>query len=295
MPIAGSGDDLLRLSDRLHANGISMPRLKQVIEQNDTPHGRVFDLFIQLLVVLSLVSFSIETLPSLSKSAQLWCRRFDVFSVVVFSIEYLLRVYVATPRRSYIFSFFGLVDLLAILPFYFGTGVDLRSIRAFRLLRLFRLFKLARYSAAVRRFHVALSIAREELVLFVSVTVILLYLAAVGIYYFEGDAQPDQFGSVFHCLWWAVATLTTVGYGDVYPVTVGGKVFTFLILLIGLGVISVPAGLVASALAKARQLEDDARQSDQSADTGVKLIPEKTAEYELHAEDTLVVLAEDET
>jgi voltage-gated potassium channel len=84
-------------------------------------------------------------------------------------------------------------------------------------------------------------------------------LGAVGIYYFESDAQPEQFGSVFHGLWWAVATLTTVGYGDVYPVTVGGRIFTFFILLIGLGVISVPAGLVASALAKAREMEDDAR------------------------------------
>lgn len=236
-----------------------MPTLKEVIEQSDTRLGRIFDLFIQTLIVLSLISFSIETLPKLSESAIAWLRGFEMFSVVVFTIEYFLRVYVATPRRRYIFSFFGIVDILAILPFYIGTTVDLRSIRAFRLLRLFRIFKLARYSAAVRRFHLALKIAKEEIVLFLGATLILLYLAAVGIYYFESDAQPEQFGSVFHCLWWAVATLTTVGYGDVYPITVGGRIFTFLILLIGLGVISVPAGLVASALAKARQLEDDAR------------------------------------
>jgi voltage-gated potassium channel len=236
-----------------------MPTLKQVIEQSDTRLGRAFDLFIQALIVLSLISFSIETLPNLSESAQLWLRGFEIFSVIVFSIEYLLRVYVATPRRAYIFSFFGIVDVVAILPFYIGTGVDLRSIRTFRLLRLFRIFKLARYSAAVRRFHLALNIAKEEIVLFLGATLILLYLAAVGIYYFESDAQPEQFGSVFHSLWWAVATLTTVGYGDVYPVTVGGRIFTFFVLLIGLGVISVPAGLVASALAKARELEEDAR------------------------------------
>jgi len=84
----------------------------------------------------------------------------------------------------------------------------------------------------------------------------LLYFSAVGIYYFENEAQPDKFASVFHSLWWSVATLTTVGYGDVYPVTVGGKVFTFLVLLIGLGIVSVPAGLVASALSKARAMED---------------------------------------
>lgn len=235
-----------------------MPTLKQVIEQNDTVLGRTFDLVIQTLIVLSLISFSIETLPNLPESQLRWLRAFEIFSVSVFTIEYLLRVYVAMPRRTYIFSFFGIVDIAAILPFYIGTGVDLRSIRAFRLLRLFRIFKLARYSAAVQRFHRALSIAKEEIVLFLAATLILLYLGAVGIYYFESDAQPEQFGSVFHCLWWAVATLTTVGYGDVYPITVGGRIFTFFILLIGLGVISVPAGLVASALAKARQMEDDA-------------------------------------
>jgi voltage-gated potassium channel len=233
-----------------------MPTLKQIVEQNDTLYGRQFDLSIQALIVLSLVAYSLETLPGLSEQTLLWLRRFEVFSVLVFTVEYLVRVYVATSKVGYICSFFGLVDLIAILPFYIGAGVDLRSIRAFRLLRLFRLFKLARYSSAIRRFHIALHIAREEIVLFLCATVILLFLAAVGIHHFESDAQPDSFGSVFHCLWWAVATLTTVGYGDVYPITVGGRVFTFLILLIGLGVISVPAGLVASALAKARELED---------------------------------------
>lgn len=235
-----------------------MPTLKQVIEQSDTPLGRALDLFIQALIVLSLIAFSIETLPRLSDSVQWGLECFEIFSVLFFSIEYLLRVYVATPRSAYLFSFFGIVDFVAIVPFYIGTGIDLRSVRAFRMLRLFRIFKLARYNAAVRRFHLALTIAKEEIVLFLGATAILLYLAAVGIYYCESEAQPEDFGSVFHCLWWAVTTLTTVGYGDVYPITVGGRIFTLFILLIGLGVISVPAGLVASALAKARQLEEDA-------------------------------------
>lgn len=116
----------------------------------------------------------------------------------------------------------------------------------------------------MRRFHLALIVAKEEVVLFLAMTLILLYLAAVGIYYFENEAQPETFASVFHCLWWAVATLTTVGYGDVYPITVGGRLFTFAILLIGLGVISVPAGLVASALARARQLEESVDPTDDS-------------------------------
>ncbi|MEX1223432.1 MAG: ion transporter [Pirellulales bacterium] len=236
-----------------------MPTLKQVIEESDTPPGKAVDLLIQALIILSLISFSIETMPRLSESAQWWLRAIEIFCVIAFSVEYLLRIYVATSKRKYIFSFFGIIDLVAIVPFYIGTGVDLRAIRAFRMLRLFRIFKLVRYSAAVRRFHRALIIAKEEIILFLGATLILLYLAAVGIYYCESEAQPDEFGSVFHCLWWAVTTLTTVGYGDIYPITVGGRVFTFMILLIGLGVISVPAGLVATALAKARQLEEEAR------------------------------------
>jgi len=234
-----------------------MPTLKQIIEESDTPLGRVFDLVIEALIVLSLISFSIETLPGLPESAAAWLRGFEALSVCVFTIEYLLRVCVATPRPAYIFSFFGLVDLAAILPFYLGTGVDLRSIRTLRLLRLFRILKLARYSAAVRRFHRALAMAKEEIILFLTATAILLYLGAVGIYYFESEAQPERFGLVLHCLWWAVATLSTVAYGDVYPVTSGGKVFTCLILLVGLGFVSVPAGLVASALGRARQMEDE--------------------------------------
>jgi len=124
------------------------------------------------------------------------------------------------------------------------------------LLRLFRVFKLVRYSKAIQRFHRAFVIAREELVLYFAVTLLLLYMAAVGIYFFENKAQPDVFTSVPHSLWWAVATLTTVGYGDVYPITAGGRLFTFLVLIIGLGVVAVPAGLVASALSKAREMDD---------------------------------------
>ena len=169
----------------------------------------------------------------------------------------MLRLTLADRKREFVFSFFGIIDLLSILPFYISTGVDLRSIRAFRLLRLFRAFKLVRYSKAIQRFHRALIIAREELILYFIVTVMLVYLAAVGIYYCETDAQPEKFTSVFHCLWWAVATLTTVGYGDVYPITAGGKIFTFLMLIVGLGIVSVPAGIVSSALQAAREMGDE--------------------------------------
>lgn len=113
-----------------------------------------------------------------------------------------------------------------------------------------------RYSKAIQRFHRAFVIAREEIVLFLIVAAMMIFFAAVGIYYFEAEVQPDKFASIFHSLWWSVATLTTVGYGDVYPVTAGGKAFTGLVLIIGLGIVAVPAGLLASALSKARELEE---------------------------------------
>lgn len=229
--------------------------LKQIVESADTRAGRLFDLAVQVLVILSIVSFSIETLPALPAG---WRRVLDVGEVVIvalFTIEYVLRVAVAERKRSFIFSFFGVVDLLAIAPFYLALGVDLRSIRAFRVLRIFRIFKLARYGAAGRRLRDAVRIAREELILFACLAAVILYISAMGIYYFERDAQPDQFASIFHSLWWAVTTLTSVGYGDVYPVTTGGRVFTSLVLLVGLGVVAVPTGLIASALSRVRELE----------------------------------------
>jgi voltage-gated potassium channel len=229
--------------------------LKQIIEDSDTVPGRLFDLSIQSLIIVSLLTFSLETLPNLSEVQRTLLRQVEVITVVIFTCEYLLRIFVASQKLKFIFSFFGLVDLLAILPFYVATGVDLRAVRAFRLLRLIRILKLARYSEAAQRFHRAFLIAKEELILFLFVAAIILYLAGVGIYYFENPVQPDKFASVFHSLWWAVATLTTVGYGDIFPITAGGKVFTFFVLVVGLGVVSVPAGLVASALSKARDME----------------------------------------
>ncbi|MCA9234397.1 MAG: ion transporter [Planctomycetales bacterium] len=230
-------------------------KLKAIVEQSGTPAGFAFAMSVQALIVLSLVTFSIETLPNLSPATRRILWWVEAATVGLFTLEFLLRLWVADRPSQYAFSFFGMVDLAAILPFYLASGFDLRAIRSFRLLRLFRLIKLARYSKAVRRFHRALILAREELVLFFCVASILLYLSAVGIYFFENEAQPKAFASVFHSLWWAVCTLTTVGYGDVYPITVGGRIFTFAVLAVGLGVVAVPAGIVASALSAARDTD----------------------------------------
>ena len=238
-----------------------MEAIKRIIEYSDSTAGKVFTFTIQFLIVVSLVTFSIDTLPDLTAGTKGMLALLELVTIVIFTLEYILRLVVATKKAKFVFSFYGLVDLAAILPFYIASGLDLRAIRIFRLLRLVRVLKLFKYSKAIERFHRALLISKEELIIFSFVAIMLLYVSGVGIYYFEHEAQPDQFTSVFHSLWWAVTTLTTVGYGDMYPITTGGKLFTFLVLMIGLGIVAVPTGLVASALSQTRneELIDDQR------------------------------------
>lgn len=215
-------------------------------------------LFIQVLIVTSIIAFTIETLPTLDARWRVLLRQFEVFAIVVFTVEYLLRLWAAEQRLRFMTSFNGVIDLLVILPFYLQLGMDLRSLRVFWLLRVFRIFKLARYGDASRRMAAAFRMVRADLLVFGVGAVFVLYLAAVGIYFFERDAQPESFGSVIHAFWWALVTLTTVGYGDVYPVTLGGRIFTFLTLMIGLGVFAVPTGLITMAMVNTRKADLEA-------------------------------------
>ena len=232
--------------------------LKTLIDKTDTTAGRIFNLFIQSLIVLSIITFSIETLPDLEDKTKEMLFYVETFIVAIFTIEYILRIYIADKKSDYIFSFYGMVDFIAIIPFYISLGIiDLGSLRILRMLRLFRIFKLIRYNKAMQRFNGAFKIVKEELILFGIVTFMLLYISAVGIYYFEYESQPEQFKSIFHSFWWAVTTLTTVGYGDVYPITIGGRLFTFFILMIGLGIVAVPACLLSAALTQVKIEEID--------------------------------------
>lgn len=231
--------------------------IRNIIESNNSNIARCFNFFIQFLIVLSVVTFSIETLPDLKKSTRDLLGVIEIFCVVIFTIEYVARIYIAEKKLKFVFSFFGLIDLLAILPFYLSFGLDLRSLRLLRMFRLFRLLKLARYNRAMRHFARAMLMAKEQIILFMAITIVLIYFSAVGIYYFEHDAQPQHFSSVFESLWWSIITLTTVGYGDVYPITVGGRVFTFFILLIGLGIVAIPTGIISSSMTKVFDMKND--------------------------------------
>ena len=226
----------------------------EIVQRSDTTPGRIFDSTVVVLILVSVITVSIGTLPNLPPSVQAALSWSEVIIVGLFTIEYALRIGTAPKKLQYALSPHGIVDLVAILPFYLTLGgIDLRALRVLQLFRIVRILKLARYSEAMARFARAMAIAKEEIVLFAGVAIALLYLAAAGIWYFEHEAQPEAFASILHSLWWATATLTTVGYGDVYPVTAGGKLFTFVILMCGLGIVAVPAGLVAAALSQVRQ------------------------------------------
>ncbi|MFC4689914.1 ion transporter [Dokdonia genika] len=244
-------------------------RIRIIIEDNDTRQGRLFDITIQVLIFVSILVYCLGTLPNLSPE---WNSYLDIANnicYVVFTIEYFGRIYITKHKFKYIFSFFGIIDLLAILPFLFAKQFDLRAIRALRIFRIISALKISKYSAALERFAMALKMIRPELGLFFILTGVFLFLSAAGIYYFENEAQPEAFASIFHSLWWAIITLTTVGYGDVYPITMGGRAFTFVILLLGLGIITIPTGLIASALSSARniQFEEDEEKRKRIADT----------------------------
>lgn len=231
--------------------------LKNLVELNNTKRSRLFAFFIQFLIILSVITFSIETLPDLKPQTRIVLNAIEAFCVIIFTFEYLARIYVADSKPKFIFSFFGIIDFLAILPFYLSFGIDLRSLRLLRMFRLFRLFKMMRYNKAIKHFANAMVAAKEQIILFMIITLMLIYFAAVGIYYFENEAQPEHFSSIFESLWWSIVTLTTVGYGDVYPITVGGRIFTFFILMIGLGVVAIPTGIISSSLTKAVEPKDE--------------------------------------
>ena len=233
-------------------------KLQALLDDYDLPQARRLNLVLQAVIVASLLVISLETLPDLSPRARVVLYWADVAIVGVFTAEYLARIYAAPKKLGFIFSFWGLVDLLAILPIYlliFGIDYNLLVLRTLRLMKLARIVRFVRFNKSFRRLSLALDIAKQDLILAVLATCLIQFIASVGIYQFENPVQPEKFSSVFASLWWALATLTTVGYGDIYPITLGGKIFTGLILMTGLGVVALPAGIFASALTEAKERE----------------------------------------
>lgn len=229
-------------------NDLSEYFKRKLIITNLILNSRLFNGIIAALILISVAGFSLETIPTLSDEFTQMLWYLEVFIVIIFTLEYLFRIAVAEKKLKFVFSVYGMIDLLAILPFYLAFAIDLRALRLLRLFRLARLLKLVRYTQALNRFIAAFHDAKEELVITVCASAVLIFLAAVGIYHFENPAQPEVFKSIFDCLWWAVATSTTVGYGEVYPITVGGKIFTTVFLFFSIGLVAIPTGIFSSSL-----------------------------------------------
>ncbi len=222
--------------------------LYAILEGAHPKWGRLYALFSNTVIVVAVLVYAFSTLPNLTPAQRLTLQLAEVFVITVFAADYFLRLGSAPKPLKYAFSFWGIIDLIAFLPALILAGTDLTSARLLRLIQLARILKLTRLASAFDNMLAAVREIREQLLIFLILTLIVLFLSAVGIYQFEHKAQPDVFVSVPHALWWSVATLSTVGYGDIYPITAGGKIFTAVILLIGLAVIAVPTGLISAAL-----------------------------------------------
>lgn len=235
------------------------------------PAGRIVDLFLVALIVSNVVMVTLHTVHALAVKYTAFFWYFELFSVIIFSIEYLLRMWICTQNASsrhpvlgrikYFFSPLAIVDLIAIAPFILPMliPVDLIFMRMLRLLRLLRLLKLGRYSESIKTMATLLKSKREEIAVSLTMSIILLFIASGLMYFIENAAQPEAFSSIPAAMWWGAMTMTTVGYGDVYPVTPAGKVLAGVIALLGISLFILPAGIIAAGYAPEIQKKKDER------------------------------------
>lgn len=227
-------------------------KLYIIIFETNTPWGKAFDIALLVAILLSVATVALESVQSLSQSYQNifdaveWCFTF------LFTIEYMLRIWVTPKKRKYVLSFFGIIDLLSTLPAYIGlilTGAhSLIVLRSFRLLRVFRIFKLARFIGQASELKKALKASRPKIIIFITAVSIIVVIMGTVMYLVEGG--KNGFTSIPQSIYWAIVTLTTVGYGDIAPVTVIGKSLAALIMVLGYAIIAIPTGIVTAEIGK---------------------------------------------
>lgn len=221
----------------------------------------VVNVFLTVVIFLNTIAIILHTVPAIRRSFNQLFLDFEVFSVIVFTIEYILRLWSCVENDAYkhpisgrirfVFSVWGLIDLLAILPFFVSfLMTDLGFIRILRLLRMLRLFRVSRYFHALRVIQRVIRDKQEELVLSMVFIIFLLIISSSLVYYVEHDAQPYAFTSIPESMWWGVNTMTTVGYGDLHPITVMGKLLGGVIAILGVSIFALPTGILASGFAE---------------------------------------------
>lgn len=238
------------------------------------PHdimSRIFDISIIALIALNTLMVIIETFE-ISHSFQIFIRFFETVSVIIFTAEYILRVWTSDllypeqkplkARIRYIVSFMALIDFFAILPFYLPYLIpfDLRVLRTFRIIRIFRLFKVNRYTNSLTTIGSVIKNKAHQLISSMLVVSIMIIIASIIMYNVEHEAQPEVFRNAFSGIWWAIATLTTVGYGDIFPITPLGKIISAIIAILGIGLVAVPTGIISAGFMEnieAKEIDDN--------------------------------------
>ncbi|MGH9874505.1 MAG: ion transporter [Pyrinomonadaceae bacterium] len=235
----------------------------------DKRADRLVALFLMVLIGANGLAVMLETVKELELKYSRYFYLFEVFSVAVFTLEYLLRLWAITlnpvykhplmGRLRYVLTPMALIDLVVIVPFYLPIAltIDLRILRLLRLSRIVRLFKMTRYVESMRTFENVFKAKKAELTLTLVLIFFLLIFASSAMYAVETDAQPDKFSSIPETLWWGVITLTTIGYGDIYPITPVGKIIGGIIAFLGIGLFALPAGILASGFSEELQKQRD--------------------------------------
>lgn len=238
-------------------------------QEGKDPRARPVRAFLVVLILLNVLAVIIETMEDVSAAYKNIFWTFELFSVAIFSIEYVARLWVCGDcdgneggfkrRLRQALHPLMLIDLLAILPFYlpFLLPADLIFLRAIRLMRLLRVLKLGRYSDAIQIFFKVAKLKKEQLAVAGFGLGILLIVASSLMYYFEHEAQPAVFGSIPHAMWWAIITLTTVGYGDAYPITLMGRFLASVIALLGIGMFALPAGILSAGFVEYGEMQKE--------------------------------------
>ena len=227
--------------------------LHEIIFEADTPTGKAFDIILFVGIVLSVTAVVLESVASIREAHGVLLRRVEWFFTILFTVEYLLRLCTVRRPLKYAFSFFGLVDLLAIIPTYLSlafTGTQtLLVIRALRLLRIFRVLKLVHYLGEARVLSLALRSSMHKITIFLGTVLSLVLILGTTMYLIEGE--ENGFTSIPQAIYWAIVTLTTVGYGDIAPQTILGKFLASTVMILGYGILAVPTGIVTVELANA--------------------------------------------
>lgn len=238
-------------------------KLKQkifdVIFEANTPYGKLFDITLLFLIMVSVGLVMLESVPAINARYHSTLVTLEWTLTSLFTIEYLLRVYCVKNRWRYIFSFYGIIDLLSILPFYLGlffpASKYLSSIRILRLLRIFRIFNLTQFTHGRNVLVIGLKESKDKIIVFLSYVILIVVVIGSIMFMVEHDHPESGFTSIPISIYWAIVTLTTVGYGDISPVTGLGQFLASLVMIIGYGIIAVPTGIVTMEMNKASKLD----------------------------------------